>query len=33
MDGGILNIEWSKNDNHVSMSGPAAFVFDGAIEL
>ena len=33
MDGGILNIEWSKNDNHVYMTGPAAFVFDGEIEL
>ena len=33
MDGGILNIEWNKSDNHVYMTGPAAFVFDGEIEL
>ena len=31
MDGGILSIEWSKSDNHVYMTGPAAFVFDGEI--
>ncbi len=33
MDGGILSIEWSTTDNHVYMTGPAAFVFDGEIEL
>ena len=33
MDGGTLTIEWSKSDNHVYMTGPAAFVFDGEIEL
>ena len=32
MDGGTLNIEWREADNHVYMSGPAAFVFDGEIE-
>lgn len=32
MDGGTLNILWSDN-NHVMMSGPAAFVFDGSIAL
>ena len=33
MDGGILNIEWRESDNHVYMTGPAEFVFDGEIEL
>lgn len=33
MDGGTLNIEWREADNHVYMTGPAAFVFDGEIEL
>ena len=33
MDGGTLSIEWRKEDNHVYMTGPAAFVFDGEIEL
>ena len=33
MDGGTLTIEWRKSDNHVYMTGPAAFVFDGEIEL
>ena len=32
MDGGTLSIEWSADDNHVYMTGPAAFVFDGEIE-
>ena len=32
MDGGILHIEWRKSDNHVYMTGPAEFVFDGVIE-
>ena len=32
MDGGTLSIEWRESDNHVYMSGPAAFVFDGEIE-
>ena len=31
MDGGILSIEWRKSDNHVLMTGPAEFVFDGEI--
>ncbi len=31
MDGGTLSIEWRKRDNHVYMTGPAAFVFDGEI--
>ena len=33
MDGGTLHIEWSEADNHVYMTGPATFVFDGRIEL
>jgi diaminopimelate epimerase len=33
MDGGTLSIEWRESDNHVCMTGPAAFVFDGEIEL
>ena len=32
MDGGTLNIEWRNSDNHVYMTGPAEFVFDGEIE-
>ena len=32
MDGGTLDIEWRESDNHVYMTGPAAFVFDGEIE-
>ena len=32
MDGGTLNIEWRTADNHVYMTGPAEFVFDGEIE-
>ena len=33
MDGGTLTIEWRKSDNHVYMTGPAEFVFDGEIAL
>lgn len=32
MDGGTLHIEYREADNHVYMTGPAAFVFDGEIE-
>ena len=32
MDGGTLHIEWRETDNHVLMTGPAEFVFDGEIE-
>jgi diaminopimelate epimerase len=32
MDGGKLHIEWRKADNHVYMTGPAAFVFDGEVD-
>ena len=33
MDGGILHIEWSEADNHVYMTGPAAFAFEGEVEI
>ena len=33
MDGGTLDIEWREADNHVYMTGPAEFVFDGEIIL
>ncbi len=33
MDGGTLSIEWRESDNHVYMTGPAAFVFEGEAEL
>ena len=33
MDGGELIIEWKAEDNHVYMTGPAAKVFEGEIEL
>lgn len=33
MDGGTLHIEWRETDNHVLMTGPAEFVFDGEIEI
>ncbi len=33
MDGGTLHIEWRQSDNHVYMTGPAEFVFDGEIQL
>lgn len=33
MDGGTLLIEWNANDEHVYMTGPAEFVFDGEIAL
>jgi diaminopimelate epimerase len=32
MDGGTLGIEWREVDNHVYMTGPAEFVFDGEAE-
>ena len=33
MDGGTLHIEWNEADGHVYMTGPAAFVFDGEMEI
>ena len=32
MDGGTLHVEWKEN-NHVFLSGPAEFVFDGEIYM
>lgn len=32
MDGGELQIEWREADNHVYMTGPVAFVFDGEFQ-
>ena len=31
--GGVLNIEWNKKSEEILMTGPAAFVFDGWLEL
>ncbi|MBI5892159.1 MAG: diaminopimelate epimerase [Deltaproteobacteria bacterium] len=31
--GGDLQINWSKEDNHVYMTGPAAEVFEGVVEV
>jgi diaminopimelate epimerase len=33
MDGGTLHIELRESDNHVLMTGPAEFVFDGEIDI
>ena len=33
LPGGILKIKWNKENNHVYMTGPAAKVFEGEIEL
>ena len=33
MDGGTLDIRWSANDDHIYMTGPAAFVFEGDIPM
>ena len=33
MDGGTLNIELRESDNHVYMTGPASFVFDGEVDI
>ena len=33
MDGGNLDITWNPSDNHVYMTGPAAFAFEGEIDL
>ena len=33
MDGGTLHIEWHESDNHVYMTGPAEFVYDGEINI
>lgn len=33
MDGGTLDVTWNPEDNHVYLSGPAEFVFEGEIEI
>jgi len=33
MDGGVLGVDWDADSGHVYLSGPAAIVFDGDIEL
>ena len=33
MDGGTLHIEWNEQDGHVYMTGPAAFAFEGEVNL
>ena len=33
MDGGNVNIKWNETNNHIYMTGPAEFVFEGEIEL
>ena len=33
MDGGTLHIEWSEQDGHVYMTGPAAFSLEGEVAL
>lgn len=32
MDGGILTIEWQKDNNHVMMTGPAVTIYNGVID-
>ena len=32
MDGGNLDIEWNKENNHIYMTGPATTVFEGKID-
>ena len=33
MDGGKLHIHWDEADNHVYMTGPAEFVFEGDVKI
>lgn len=33
MDGGVLEIDWKEADDHVYMTGPAEFSFEGSITL
>ena len=33
MDGGTLEVEWREQDNHVYLTGPAEFVYEGEIEI
>jgi diaminopimelate epimerase len=32
LDGGDLDICWRPDDEHIVMTGPAAFVFDGSFD-
>ena len=33
LDGGVLEVEWSEEDNHVYLTGPATEVFRGTCRL
>lgn len=33
MDGGELEVEWNQTDNHIYMTGPAEFVFEGETKI
>lgn len=33
LKGGMLHVEWNKDDNHVYMTGPARVTFEGEIEV
>lgn len=33
LNGGTLSIEWREDDNHVLMTGPVAYVFDGRYKV
>jgi diaminopimelate epimerase len=33
MDGGALQMEWRESDNHVLMTGPVAYVFEGDLHV
>lgn len=33
LPGGLLHIEWSQKDDHVRITGPAKFVFEGNVDL
>lgn len=33
MDGGALQVEWSEEDGHVFLTGPAEFVFEGQVDI
>lgn len=33
LEGGALDISWSKEDNHVRICGPASMVFEGKVDL
>ncbi len=33
LDGGDLHLEWRESDDHILMTGPVAYVFDGELSL